>query len=267
MGGEIIQLLIGLAFAAWLLLLVPRRVSRAWAIWLLICLIAGSLQWVGLAVYTYDNQDRLYLSTKGNQLEFQKDQAGEVASVVVNRPPEHCRASRNYQQSMAIAGSSLALAFAVLLLLLRAEPAAALPETAATSAGRGIGISSQVFGLAILVASMAAAIAYRRSEVNVLGVAVIASGYYVSRGSRLAGKWVVAFMALHAVFYLFFVFLVGLAENVEGIGPSEVPWAIALLLAATAWAVVNLVLTVRFLRQTARAGAPRTSLSDDAAKK
>jgi hypothetical protein len=165
MWDEVIELLIALPIAAALLLLVPRRVSRAWAIWLLICLVAVSLQWIGQGVYAYYNPDRLSLSIKENQVEIQKDQAGEVASVVVNHPPAYSRLSRS-PQPVRIAGSSLLLACAALLLLLRAEPGAASPKTAVTSAGRRIGISLQFFGLAVLVATMAIAVVHRSSEVN-----------------------------------------------------------------------------------------------------
>jgi hypothetical protein len=110
MWSEVIQVLIALPIAAALLLLVPRRVSRAWAIWLLIGLMAGSLQWIGQGIYTYYNPDWLYLFTKENQLEFQKDQAGEVARVVVHNPPERWRASRGQQQFHRPASTWSALA-------------------------------------------------------------------------------------------------------------------------------------------------------------
>src|SRR5262249_40888300 len=94
MWEEIIQLLIALPVAAALLLLVPRHAARAWAVWLLICLIAVSLQGIAQGVFNYYNPDRLYLLTKENDLEFQRDKAGEVAVVVVNNPAGGPRASR-----------------------------------------------------------------------------------------------------------------------------------------------------------------------------
>jgi hypothetical protein len=250
MGGEIISLLIALPIAAALLLLVPRRAARAWAIWLLVCLMAGSLQWIGQAVYGSYHPEKFSLFTWDNQLEFQKNQAGEVTSVVVNNPPEQRRSSGSHQQAVTVAGSSLLFAFAILTLLLRAEPPAASPETAARSSNLGAGISIQLFGLAVLVVLMAQAIAERSGTVNVFGVVVIASGFYVSRESRLAAKWALLLMALLSMACISFVFFMAVGENVIGIGPSEAPWAIAIGLTATAWAVVNLLLTFRFLRQT-----------------
>jgi hypothetical protein len=214
---------------------------------------------MGQAALSYYHPDRPHFFTKVNQLEFQKDAVGEVASVMVNNPTPNCPP----QQLGRVAGSSLLFAFAVLVLLLRAEPAAS-PETAAKGSGRGAGLSIQAFGLAVLVASLAAGVAGRSTDVNVLGVAVIASGYYLSRGSRLAAKWALAFMALLGATCLFFAAMVAIGADVEGIGPGEAPWAITVGLAGAAWAVVNLFLVDRFLRRTtgsakpsAAAGRPR----------
>jgi hypothetical protein len=204
MWGGIAHLLIALPVAAALQLLIPRRFARAWAVWLLVCLIAGSLQWIGQGVYSHYHPDRLFLSTKGNQLEFQKDQAGEVTGVVVDNPPENFRASGSPQRSVSIAVGTLGLAFVILLLLLRAEPVTAFPAPTISGSGRGVGLSLQLLGLATLVVSLATAIASRSGDVNVLGVVVMASGYYVSRGSRLAGKWALVFMALLAGICLLF---------------------------------------------------------------
>jgi hypothetical protein len=259
MWGEIIQLLISLPVAAALFFLVPRRATRAWAIWLVVCLMAVSLQGIAQEVYTYYHQDRLYLLTKDNQLEFQKDEAGEVASVMVNNPPEGVRTSRPRQQPVLVTGSSLLLAVVILVLLLRGEPAAGAPKPSAPRSVQGIGISILAFGLVVLIGAMVEAITSRSGTGNLLGVVVMASGYYVSRGSRLAAKWALALTALLGALVLLFVVLIAFGGNADIMGrqiqPGETPWAITIGLAVTAWAAINLFLTVRFLSQTAPAGS------------
>ncbi|MDY0165881.1 MAG: hypothetical protein RBS80_05010 [Thermoguttaceae bacterium] len=251
MLSEIIQIVIALPVVAALLLLVPRRAARAWAVWLLICLIAVSLHGIGQGVLNHYNPHKLYLFTSHDELDFLRDQSGELAGVVINDPPEGFPASRIREQPVIVAGRSLLLACAILLLLLRAEPGAPSTAKAAQSSARGTGISLQAFGLVVLVASIAEAIISRSGAPNLAGVAVIASGFYVSRGSRVAAQWALILMVLIGFGMFLLVTLVASGENVNVMGgtlqPGQAPWAITIGLAVTAWAAVNLFLTIRFL--------------------
>lgn len=249
MVSEIIQLLIALPVVAALLMLVPRHASRAWAIWLLICLIAVSLQGIGQGVFNHYNPDKVSLFTSDTELDFLKDQAGELAGVIINYPPEGVASSRVREQSLIVAGNSLLFACAILLLLLRAEPGAPSPATAAPRSGRGTGISVQAFGLVILLASSAEAVINRSATLNLVGVAVIASGFYVSYGSQLAAKWAFALTALIGFLSFLIVATVASKENVSPLQPGQAFWAVTIGLAVTAWAAINLFLTVRFLRR------------------
>ncbi len=251
MWGEIIQLLVGLPVAAGLLSLIPRPVARAWAVWLLVCLIVVGIQAVGQEVFSRCNPEPLRLATKENDLDFIKNEAGDVAEVVVHNPWEGYQASRMREQSLAVASSSVLLAFAVLFLVLRAGPVESPPPTLATGLGRGAGISVLAFGLLVLLVSLAEAIVSRHGTVNMLGVVVIASGYYLGRGSLRAAKWALALTGMIGVLLLVFATIVAGGGNLDIMGreiqPGEGPWAVGGFLLVAAWAAVNVFLTARFL--------------------
>jgi hypothetical protein len=121
--------------------------------------------------------------------------------------------------------------------------------------GRWAGISVQAFGLVVLLASMAQAIASRNGNFNLIGVAVIACGYYVWRGSRLAAGWAVILMPLFALVMLAATASLGTGQDGSFSGftirPSDRPWAVAIGVTAIAWAVVNLILAAVFLNRPA----------------
>jgi hypothetical protein len=260
MWSEIAEFLLALPVAALLLYLVPRRAARAWAGWLLVCLMAVSLQGIAQGVYRHYVPDRLRLFTGENELEFQKDRDGEITSILVKNPPEGCRGSRAPFQHLTISGGSLLLAFAALLLLLRAEPKGPAPATAAIipSSWRRTGFSIQGFGVCVLLASMAEVIAGGSKTVNMLGVVVIASGFYVARGSRLAGKWAAGLSAMMGLLCLVLVGVIATGSNVNVFGKEiqreEAHWAMAIGLVAAAWAAANLYLVGRILSRPDTAG-------------
>ena len=262
MWDQIIQVLIALPVTAVLLfLLVPRHAAHTWAIWLVICQIAVSVQGIGQGVFNYYNPQKLYLFTKDNELRFLKDQANELVGVVINYPPEGFAASRIPEQPVPLATSSLLLACAILLLLLRAEPAGLSSAGAAQSAGRKTGISLQAFGLVVLLVSMVEAITSRSGTLNLVGMVVIASGFYVSRGSQLAAKWALALTALISGLLLLVVAVVASGDKPMSfmgrtLQPGEAPWAITIGLAITAWAAINMFLTARLLMQSDNAVEP-----------
>lgn len=253
MWSEMIHLVVALPLAAALHLLVPRRASRTWAIWLLVCLLAVGIQGIGQEVYNHYYPNRLILRTRENQLEFGLDGNGKVAFVIVNNPPGDCRDDHFSRQSLTVAKSSLLLAFAVLLLLLRAEPAA-LPPPRDSSPGRAVGVSIQAFGLVVLLGSMAEAITSRGGTLNLIGVLVIASGFYLGRGSLSAAKWAAFLLALTGVLVSLFVVLIALGEKVNLFGrdvkDGESPWTLAIGLVIIAWNAVNLLLIARFLARS-----------------
>jgi hypothetical protein len=242
-----IEFLLSLGVAAALQLLVPRRYCQAWAIWLLICLAAVNLGWIGQDLHNYYYPEKVLLFPDRNELEIQKNNAGEVVAVVVNQPTDKFSASRsrfNFEQRLRSYSGSIGIACVVILLLVRAELPVPSSATFPTSSGRIAGLSIQAFGLAVLAATMAQGIRSDNPPGNVVGVVVLASGYNLSRGSKLAAKWALGFMVILAVL---FPLLISDAEAMLGVEP---PWAIAIGVGAGTWAVVNLLLTIRFLRQT-----------------
>jgi hypothetical protein len=256
MISEIIEILIGVPVVAGLVLLVPRRAARAWAVWLLICLIVLSIQGMGLGVFSHYDADEMVLFTNDNELEFLKNQAGELVGVAISDPPKGFTASHLGELPVILAGNSLLFACAILLLLLRAESAEPSAPTAGRGSGRGTGISLLAFGLVLLLASTVEAIVGHRDEGNLIGVAVIASGFYVARGSMLAAKWAFALMALIGFFSVLLVALMASGKHVLALQPGQAPWAITIGLAVTAWAATNLFLICRLITRSDNSAEP-----------
>ncbi len=97
-------------------------------------------------------------------------------------------------------------------------------------------------GRAFRIATTAATITNHSPSGNMTGMAVIATGFYLGRESRLAGKWAIAFMILLVIASLS-VITVELRES------SQSPWIVAIGLVIFVWSVTNLCFTLRFLRQ------------------
>ena len=121
MWGEIAQLLIALPIAVGLVFAVPRQSARAWAMWLLVCIMYAAVQGIGQGIVSYYVPEQVVLWTKEHQLELAKDETGNVAAVVVNKPPRQGWTTRRREQRGGVAGAILILAVAVLVLLWRAE--------------------------------------------------------------------------------------------------------------------------------------------------
>ena len=118
--------LIELAFlglvAVTLLWLVPRPASRTWAAGLLVVAIICNLGTVIVTVAAYFSPPAIYLDTEKNQLQFHRGEKGELFGVMVNNPPEECRATdKNHPWSVAT--GNLVIAAVVLVLLRRTSPA------------------------------------------------------------------------------------------------------------------------------------------------
>src|SRR5262249_42766327 len=124
MWGEVAVLLATLAVAVGLSFLVTRRAARAWAVWLLVCLMAASLAGLGGAP--------------------------------VGRPgpegPPDARASRGDAAAAFVFGC------VVLLLVLRADAGEPSPAPSGGRPARAAGLSVLLFGLAVLVATLTEAI-------------------------------------------------------------------------------------------------------------
>src|SRR5260370_13090895 len=88
--GLAVQLAICIARGVALLRFVPRNASRAWATGLLAFVVLCNLESVIGVVDASFSPPRFYLDPEKNQLEFNRDQAGEVVGVHVNNPPAEC---------------------------------------------------------------------------------------------------------------------------------------------------------------------------------
>jgi hypothetical protein len=113
--------LIGLVFlglaAAALLSFVPRPASRTWAAGLLVFAVIWNLATVLVTVAAYFSPPSVYLDTEKNQLQFNRGEKGELFGVMVNNPPEECRATGN-----------LVIAAVALVFLRRTTPTSASPS-------------------------------------------------------------------------------------------------------------------------------------------
>ena len=118
--------LIELAFlglvAATLLWLVPRPASRTWAAGLLVVAVICNLGTVIVTVAAYFSPPAIYLDTEKNQLQFHRGEKGELFGVMVNNPPEECRAT-DKNRPWDVATGNLVIAAVVLVLLRRTSPA------------------------------------------------------------------------------------------------------------------------------------------------
>jgi hypothetical protein len=121
--GELIGLGAGLVFLALaavvLLRFVPRPASRAWAVGLLLFMVAGNVGIVIEGIVVLISPRSLYLDTQQNELEFNRGPTGEIFGVRVNNPPAECRGVRN--RIWDLAAGNLILASVALLFLRRAE--------------------------------------------------------------------------------------------------------------------------------------------------
>jgi hypothetical protein len=227
MWSDLGQLLLALVIGLGLVLLIPRHVARAWAVWLLLCLVAISIQGIGQEM---------------------------LNRYFPEEPPGPFRARTLLQQPGGFAGGVLLSALAILILVLRAGPTAATSAPAPARTAPGTGFSVLLFGLLILIGSLVEAISNRRQSINLLGVAVIASGWYLGRGSRLGAKWALLWMALIGVLDFLVLLLISFGENVNVMGkdiqPEDRTWALALGLALLVWAAVNVVLIIHFLMRS-----------------
>jgi hypothetical protein len=219
MWSEFGQLLLALLIWMCLGFLVPRRAARTWALWLLTCLALVCLEAAGEVLVG---------------LFFPDWQADTNSS----KPPG------------GFVGAALLLGSTILLLLLRAEPTMPTPEVSLLRFDEVVGFSVLLFGLTFLVVTLVEATHSRSVGFNLVGVVVIAAGYYLRRGSRRAAGWAAALMALFALFSLLFAIAVLKGENVSFVDtriPPKAPWAFALGLALAGWAAVNVLLTLRIL--------------------
>ena len=118
--------LIELAFlglvAVTLLWLVPRPASRTWAAGLLVVAVICNLGTVIVTVAAYFSPPAIYLDTEKNQLQFHRGEKGELFGVMVNNPPEECRAT-DKNRPWSVATGNLVIAAVVLVLLRRTSPA------------------------------------------------------------------------------------------------------------------------------------------------
>ena len=118
--------LIGLAFlglvAVTLLWLVPRPASRTWAAGLLVVAVICNLGTVIVTVAAYFSPPAIYLDTEKNQLQFHRGEKGELFGVMVNNPPEECRAT-DKNRPWSVATGNLVVAAVALVLLRRTSPA------------------------------------------------------------------------------------------------------------------------------------------------
>jgi hypothetical protein len=210
-----------LALLIWMCLgfLVPCRSARAWGLWLLACFILVCL---------------------------------ETASVVVVERffPDWQTSTNTRQPPWGFAGAALLLGSTILLLLLRAEPRLPSPEVSPLHPKEAVGVSVLLFGFSFLLVTVAEAIYSRSVGFNLVGVVVIAAGYYLRQGSRRAAGWAATLMALFALFDLLFAIAVLRGENVSFVDtriPPKAPWAAGLGLALAGWAVVNMLLSLRVL--------------------
>jgi hypothetical protein len=138
MGGELVgvamQLAICVALGAALLCFVPAKSSRAWATGLLALGMLCNLGPVIGVVVAQFAPPRLYLETEKNRLEFNRDQAGEVVGVRVNKPPPECLTYLKLgERTWAVALATIALTLVALALWRRADQEAA-PAAAGTAA-------------------------------------------------------------------------------------------------------------------------------------
>ena len=118
--------LIGLAFlglvAVTLLWLVPRPASRTWAAGLLVVAVIWNLGTVIVSVAAYFIPPAIYLDTEKNLLQFNRGEKGELFGVMVNNPPEECRAT-DKNRPWSVATGNLVIAAVALVLLRRTSPA------------------------------------------------------------------------------------------------------------------------------------------------
>jgi hypothetical protein len=125
--GELIGLGGGLLLltlvAVVLLRFVPRSASNAWAVGLLVFLLAANVGVVIEGVVALISPPTLYLDTQQNQLQFNRTPTGEVFGVRVNNPPADCRGVRS--RVWDLAAGNLVVASVALLFLRRALQASA----------------------------------------------------------------------------------------------------------------------------------------------
>jgi hypothetical protein len=123
--------LIGLVFlglaAAALLSFVPRPASRTWAAGLLVFAVIWNLATVLVTVAAYFSPPSVYLDTEKNQLQFNRGEKGELFGVMVNNPPEECRAT-DKNRPWSLATGNLVIAAVALVFLRRTTPTSASPS-------------------------------------------------------------------------------------------------------------------------------------------
>ena len=124
---DLIELAFLVLVAVTLLWLVPRPASRTWAAGLLVVAVICNLGTVIVTVAAYFSPPAIYLDTEKNQLQFHRGEKGELFGVMVNNPPEECRAT-DKNRPWSVATGNLVIAAVVLVLLRRTSPVAlALP--------------------------------------------------------------------------------------------------------------------------------------------
>ena len=122
MVSNLIELAIGVVVAVALLWLVPRSASRSWAIGLLVCGVVANLSALIVTAIAYVSPPSVYLDTEKNQLQFHRGEKGELFGVMVNNPPEECRAT-DKNRPWSVATGNLVVAAVALVLLRRTSPA------------------------------------------------------------------------------------------------------------------------------------------------